>query len=53
MVTVWPAARVSPERLIVRPDTDIAAALAVVYPGAVREVDGALQPLGTTTLTVP
>lgn len=45
--------RVSPETVIVRPETDTVPVLAVAYPVAVWVIDGGLQPDGTVTVTDP
>src|SRR5262249_52658650 len=53
IVTVFPAASVSDETVIVWPDTETVPALAVVYPVFEPVVDGALQPAGAATVTLP
>jgi hypothetical protein len=53
IVKVEPAVSVSDETVIVWPETEREPALEVVYPAADPVVDGALQPLGTTSVTVP
>jgi hypothetical protein len=53
IVAVAPPASVREETVIVEPATLSEPALAVVYPAAVPVVDGALQPLGTATVTAP
>jgi hypothetical protein len=53
IVNVEPPATVSEETVIVCPETERVPELAVVYPAAVPVVDGALQPLGTSSVTEP
>src|SRR5438046_697442 len=53
MVSVPPAASVSDETVIVCPETESVPVLAVVYPASELVVDGAVQALGTATLTAP
>ena len=52
-VKVEPAVSVTPETVIVWPATPTVPVDAVVYPAAVPVVDGALQPVGTTSVTEP
>jgi hypothetical protein len=53
IVNVLPAARVSDATVMVLPATLSVPALDVEYPAALAVVDGALQPLGTATVTAP
>jgi hypothetical protein len=53
IVIVEPPASVTLETVIVCPEVDTDPALAVVYPAFDPVVDGALQPLGTATVTLP
>src|SRR5947209_19973293 len=53
MVKVAPPARVTLETVIVWLEVETVPVLAVVYPAAEPVVDGALQPLGTTSVTAP
>ena len=53
MVIVAPPARVTPETVIVWATTETVPVLAVVKPAAVPVIEGALQPLGTTTVIAP
>src|SRR6266487_3111153 len=53
IVMVPAAARVTLETVIVWPETETVPVLAVVYPASVFVVEGALQPAGTTRVTVP
>ena len=53
MVKVEPPAIVSEETVIVWPETERVPELAVVYPAAEPVVEGALQPLGTASVTEP
>ena len=53
MVAVAPPASVSEETVIVWLATETVPAVDVVYPGLEPVVDGALQPLGTSSVTVP
>jgi hypothetical protein len=53
IVKVLPAASVSDETVIVLPATEREPALDVVYPAAEPVVEGALQPLGTASVTEP
>jgi hypothetical protein len=53
MVKLPPELRVTPETVMVWPETATVPVEAVVYPAFDPEVDGALQPLGTTTVTAP
>ena len=53
IVIVDPPARVTPETVIVWDETLTDPVLEVVYPLAEPVVEGALQPLGTTTVTEP
>ena len=50
---VEPALSVSPETVIVWPETETEPALEVVYPFALAVVEGALHPAGTTSRTAP
>src|SRR5690349_23904704 len=53
IVNVDPPATVSDETVIVCPETETVPVLAVVYPAFDPVVEGALQPLGTSSVTVP
>ena len=53
IVAVAPPASVSAEMVIVCVAVATVPALDVVYPAATALVDGALQPVGTTSVTVP
>src|ERR671930_529957 len=53
IVKVEPPATVSEETVIVCPEAERVPLLAVVYPAAEPVVDGALQPLGTASVTEP
>src|SRR5439155_1699866 len=53
IVKVFPAASVSEETVIVWLDTERVPELEVVKPAFDPVVDGALQPLGTTSVTLP
>src|SRR5207245_11170959 len=53
IVNVELPASVSDETVIVWLDTETVPELAVVYPALSAVVDGALQPLGATTVTAP
>ena len=50
---VEPPAIVSEETVIVWPESERVPLLAVVYPALEPVVEGALQPLGTTSVTDP
>jgi hypothetical protein len=53
IVNFWPPPSVTPDTVIVCPETATPPADAVVYPASAPATDGALHPLGTTTLTAP
>jgi hypothetical protein len=53
IVKVEPPLMVSEETVIVWVETLTVPALAVVYPAFEPVVDGALQPVGTTSVTLP
>src|SRR5919204_668922 len=53
IVNVLPAASVSDETVMVLPETVSEPALEVEYPAALDVVEGALQPLGTASVTAP
>jgi len=53
MAKVEPPESVRLDTMTVCADTETVPALAVVYPAAEPVVEGALQPLGTTTVTLP
>ena len=53
IVNVLPAASVSDETVMVLPETLSVPALDIEYPAAEPVVDGALQPLGTASVTEP
>jgi hypothetical protein len=53
IVNVLPPATVSDDTVIVWPETDTVPELAVVYPAALPVVEGALHPLGTSSVTEP
>src|SRR5438309_2254701 len=53
MVNVEPPASVSEETVIVWLETETVPVLAVVLPAFEAVVEGALQPLGTTSVTEP
>ena len=52
IVTVWPELRVMPVTVIVCPETETTPKFAVVKPGPATVVGG-VQPVGTSTVTVP
>src|SRR5437763_383846 len=53
MVNVPAPATVREEMVIVWPETETEPVLAVVYPGFAPVVEGALQPAGTSSVTLP
>jgi hypothetical protein len=53
IVIVAPPASVTLETVIVWPETETVPVLEVVYPAALPVVEGAFQPLGTTSVTLP
>ena len=53
IVNVLPAASVSDAAVMVCPETVRVPALEIEYPAPLPVVDGALQPLGTASVTEP
>jgi hypothetical protein len=53
IVNVFPAASVKDETVMVWPETETVPELAVVYPAFAPVVEGAVHPLGTTSVTEP